>query len=126
MKRLLMIVSLFLLVILGCFSKPDKASLVGKYCFNRSDSRDSIFINIDSTYTHQYISSEGEVFKVTGKWEYVSIDNEILFKDFVFFTDSGASDEPPGNWFSRIRTVGDTEIRLMYSSEDNIFFYKKK
>lgn len=121
-----MFVSIFLLIILGCTSKPDTVNLVGKYCLNRSDNRDSIFINTDNTYTHQYISNNGKLFEVKGKWEFDSLANEILFKDFVFFNDKGACELPPGNWFSKIQSVNNTEIRLMYSSEDNVFFFKRK
>ncbi len=126
MRRLLMLASLMWLTILGCSFNPNKEILIGKYCLNRSNNRDSIFIYIDNSYTHQYISNEGKLFQIKGKWEFSSLSNEILFKDFVFFNDKGVHELPPGNWFSRIRSVDDTEIRLMYSSEDDIFFYKKK
>jgi|GEM_PF-1487411 len=111
-------------VALGCTRpRPDLKMFVGKYCFSR-DVKDSIIISTDSTYRHKFSASNGRVFEAAGKWEYDSIGQEIRFEDFIFFNDNGSDGLPPGNWFSRVQ-MDDNEVRLMYSSEDNIYFLKK-
>jgi hypothetical protein len=102
--------------------------LVGKYSFNRfnKDSHnDSLFVNDDSTYKHKFRTDDGRVFEINGAWEYDSVGQEILFKDFRFLTDAGPTDLPPGNWYSKVIVTENGEIRLMYSSENNIYFSKK-
>jgi hypothetical protein len=123
MKRLFVMICIIPLIVLGCSSKADKEQLIGKYCFNRNDNRDSIFIFKDNKCKHQYINSYGKVFFIEGEWEYDSLSSEILFKDFTFFNEQGADELPRGNWYSKVHLV-DNEIRLMYSVEDNIYFYK--
>ncbi len=107
-------------------NRADRETLIGKYCFNRfgkNSSKDSLFINRDSSYKHVYWVSGSRTFEASGKWIYDSIQQEILFKKFMFFNDSG-SEMPAGNWFSRINVTGDGEVRLMYSEENNVYFVK--
>jgi hypothetical protein len=119
----LFLLGVVLLIVLSCSSKLNKEHLPGKYCFNRNDNRDSIFIFKDNTYKHQYINRYGKLFFIEGEWEYDSLDSKILFKDFTFFNEQGADELPRGNWYSKVRLVNG-EVKLMYSSEDNIYFYK--
>lgn len=123
MKKLLLFIGIIPFIVLGCSSQPPREKLIGKYCFNRNNNRDSIFIFEDNKYKHQYINSDGKLFFTEGEWEYDSLSSEILFKDFAFLNEEGADNLPRGNWFSKVDLVDD-EIRLMYSAENNIYFLK--
>jgi hypothetical protein len=123
MKKLILVVCIIHFLILGCSSKLNTENIPGKYCFNRNNSRDSIFLFKNNKYKHQYINRDGKLFFIEGEWEYDSLNSEILFKDFTFFNEEGPDELPRGNWFSKVNYVND-EIRLMYSSENNIYFSK--
>lgn len=124
MKKLFLYLGIIPLIVLGCSSKPNREQLVGKYCFNKTDNRDSIFINNDNTYKHTYITSDGKLLEIIGNWEFDSNTSEILFKEFMFFNDHGGTYESTrGNWYSNVKLIDD-EIRLIYSAENNIYFYK--
>lgn len=113
--------------IAGCSSCPDSDMLVGSYCYSHhgfSSSQDSIFIYADGTYTYQHLASNGHVFDRHGAWKHDSPGCEILFENFLFFSDEKSfSGSQGGNWYSRVHVV-DGVILLMYSSEDNIYFSK--
>lgn len=122
MKKL---TSFLLIILFACSSAPSKDLLIGKYCLNRAENRDSIFINKDYTYKHKYLSHTGKKFEIKGTWEYLPNTSEILFKEFLFFNDSEIDERLKGNWFSKVLIDAKTkEIRLMYSSENNIYFFK--
>lgn len=113
--------------ITGCSSCPDSKMLVGSYYYSHngfSSSKDSIFIYADGTYKYQHLASNGNVFDRHGEWKHDSVGCEILFENFLFFSDEKSfSGSQGGNWYSRVQVV-DGEIRLMYSSEDNIYYAK--
>jgi len=113
--------------IFGCSSCPDAKMLIGSYYYSHngvSSSKDSIFIYADGTYKYQYLASNGNVFNRQGEWKLDSLGCEILFKNFLFYSDEKSlSESMGGNWYSRVEVV-DAEIRLMYSSEDNIYYAK--
>lgn len=115
-------------MIAGCSNHPDPKMLVGKYYFNKFSKdfeNDLLLVNGDSSYTHRFLASDGHVWEANGSWEYDSIGGEVLFKNFRFFIDSGPTDLPPGNWYSKVTVTEEGEVRLIYSSENNIFFSKK-
>ena len=111
--------------ITGCSSCLDAKNLVGSYYYSHnglSSSKDSIFIYADGTYKHQHLTFNKNIFDRHGEWEHESRDCRILFKNFLFFSDEKSfSGSQGGNWYSRVEVV-DGEIRLMYSSEDNIYY----
>jgi hypothetical protein len=124
-KKLLFNLIGFAIIILGCSSQLNSPIFIGKYCLNAPPFNDSLFLTEDSTYLHKFITSNGSLYQVRGKWKYNSNTDEILFRDFVFFNDSGTDKLPPGNWFSKVYISDEGEVRLVYSSEDNIWFIKK-
>lgn len=109
----------------ACQNNVDKKLIVGKYCLNRESGRDSLFVRSNGSYTHSYFSSSGRTFESTGKWKLDERNAELLFEDFVFFNDSGAGELPPGNWYSRVRQ-DESGVKLMYSSESDIYFLKAR
>lgn len=113
--------------ITGCNSCPDAKMLVGSYYYSHNgvpSSKDSIFIYANGTYKFQHIVSNGDIFQRQGEWERDSLGCRILFKNFMFYQDEYSfSGSQGGNWISRVRLV-DGELRLMYSSEDNIYYAK--
>lgn len=115
------------MVITACSSCPDGKTMIGSYCYSHNgipSSKDSIFIYADRTYRYQYIASNGNVFEREGEWKHDSLSCEILFKNFLFYSDEKSFTQAHGgNWFSRVQVI-DGEIRLMYSSEDNIYYAK--
>jgi len=127
-KILLVLLVLSIAIAMGCSSHQDSKGLVGTYCFNRfskNSRNDSLFVNNDNKYKHKFWASNGQVFEASGVWKYDSVEQEIQFMDFMFFNDYG-SNLPPGNWFSKVLIADNGEIRLMYSSENNIYFMKVK
>lgn len=124
--RVLCRLSIFALAALGCSFAPDSKVLTGKYSLNRAPYKDSLFINQDNTYKHKFTKTSGQIFEADGKWKYDSLNAEILFKDFVFFSDAGADDLPPGNWYAKVEVTNAGEVRLIYSSEDRIYFSKRQ
>ena len=124
MKVLLsLMASLFLTIC--CSSRPEPKILIGKYSFSAAPNQDSLFLNTNNTYKHKFSTGNGQIFEASGVWEYDSINQEILFKDFVFFNNSGSSELPPGNWYSKVNLTNNGEVRLMYSSEDNVYYLKR-
>ena len=127
-KIILLLLLLYSIIIGCCSSSPNTQTLVGKYFFNnyKNDSlKEFIVIYPDKTYKHQFKSDNGNVFENKGIWSYDSIGCEILFNDFLFFNNEGSLyGNKGGNWYSRIK-MNDNEIKLMYSSENNIYFSKK-
>jgi len=100
------------------------SNLPGRYAHNENSEIDSIIINSAKIYTHKYYRSDGEVFESSGTWRYDSSINYIFFEEFVFFTDQGAADIK-GTWSSEV-VAQDGEIRLIYSDEGSIFYYRKR
>jgi hypothetical protein len=123
MKKSLILVLAFALV--GCVRKVDPKAMIGKYCLNRASNRDSIYIYGNHTYAHRFNTLDHRVFECKGKWGINKSANEIKFENFIFFTDAGRDGLPPGDWDSKIETSSDGKVRLVYSSEDNIYFEKE-
>jgi hypothetical protein len=107
----------------GCSSGsiPTPKMLVGKYFYSHNGKpslNECIWIYPDGSYKYQ-LTDSGQVFEVKDRWKFDSAYCEISFKKFRFRPDG-----PSGTWISRVRMDG-TEIKLMYSSEDNIYYSKK-
>ncbi len=100
--------------------------LLGNYCFNQGNNNDSLFVYDNRNYTHKFILSDSEVFESKGIWKYDSLAKEIAFYDFIFYNEKGPANKPGGFWYSKVHVASDGEIRLIYSRENGIFYYKKK
>jgi hypothetical protein len=109
------------LTLLGCITSVKENSLLGKYHFNNY-TQDLLLLDKNHNYTHRYVNSRGKIFEVHGEWEYNG--KEVLFHDFNFFNDLGASGGS-GLWISRVSQAGE-EIKLNYSDDDNTYFEKEK
>lgn len=114
----------FLVLAIGCSTKFDSRILIGKYYFDGQKYSDTIFIQDSGRYIHKCITNNGDVVQFTGSWEYNNATNEVLFKDFM---DLGtlADGLRPANWYSKIKLTSDGEVRLVYSSENNIYYRKE-
>lgn len=114
------------MAVTGCSSCPVTKLLSGKYYYSHNgvpSSKDSIFIYADGTYEFRHLSN-GKILKREGEWEHDSVRCMVRFKNFLFFSDEASFQKSQGgNWLSRVR-VENGEIRLMYSSEDNIYYAK--
>jgi hypothetical protein len=125
MKKLLLL-TILTIAFTGCTSCPSSKMLYGKYSYKenkKSFENDFIYIYPEGNYKHQFYSTNGQVYECKGKWTYDSLGCEILFEDFEFFNNQGSRGLPLGNWYSRIQ-VEDNNIKLMYSSEQNIHYSK--
>jgi hypothetical protein len=107
----------------ACNQSPSETRLPGAYCFSTQYNSDSLFVNKDHTYKHEYYSSNGKLSK-SGEWKYDSLGSEITFESFSFPNDE-LDNLPSGYWVSRVRITSNGEVHLMYSSENNIYFSKK-
>jgi hypothetical protein len=124
MKKLL-IFFLSLFALLGCIRQVTPKTMIGKYCLNRASGRDSIYIYDNQTYVHRFYALNHRVFECKGNWEINKTVNSIKFKNFIFFTDAGRDGLPSGDWDSKIETSSGGKVRLIYSSEDDIYFEKE-
>lgn len=123
-----LILSCFVFILIACRDKSleiQTEMLPGKYCFNEGTNDDSLILYKSKAYVHKYISSKMEVFESQGKWEYDSAALKMSFYDFIFYNESGPINSPGGVWHSRLHITSEGEIRLMYSRENNIFYYKE-
>jgi hypothetical protein len=108
----------------SCSQTVSENNLPGIYSFNGFGVNDSLIVNEDHSYRHEFYSSDGKKTKSSGKWSYDPIAGEITFENFSF--PNGEIDNlPPGYWNSRVRLADNGEVHLMYSSEDNVYFSKK-
>jgi hypothetical protein len=117
---LLLAVALFLFISNHDYKTDEPKALDGKYCFNKGGP-DSIIIFKDHTYKHKHIAVSGIEYENHGKWSWNI--SEIDFHDFTFYNNEGPSGGN-GLWISRVVNSND-EIRLIYSSENGIYYYKK-
>ncbi len=108
---------------ISCDTGPSVSMLIGEYHSSRRNYNDSIFIKSDHSYKHKYTTADKRIFESVGLWEYDSVASEVLFKDFIFFNEAGIREIPPGNWFSKVKGHKN-EVRLIYSSENNIYYSK--
>ncbi len=117
--------TLCLLLFFSCSRSPSKNDLIGKYSFNMTDYNnltavDSIKINSDGTYEYWITDETNVLFSNRSNWSYDSIREFILFENF----DYNVGGIPTGNWFSKV-VIEENEVRLIYSSEENLYFFKK-
>lgn len=112
--KLFLLSILTLILFSSCSQKVDKEQLVGKYVSNTHP--DIIELKSDFTYLHS-LKGKDTTYLDSGTWKLDESGNNIIFKNFTFFDDI-----PPGNWYSKIKI--DDGIKLMYSSEDNVFYKK--
>lgn len=110
-----------LLVFTGCKAQTSD-QIVGIYCLNSRQNRDSLFLYNDRTYLYKYHSTTKKNYSLSGEWSYDSIRMRVSLKQFSFFSDSGII-EYMGKWSPRVKNVKG-ELRLMYSEENNVYFYK--
>lgn len=99
--------------------------LPGKYCFNEGNNNDSLFLFDNSTYYHKFLLSKTEIYESKGSWRFDSINYEISFYDFIFYNEKGPINQSGGVWYSKVHVTSEHEIRLIYSRENGIFYYKK-
>jgi hypothetical protein len=128
MKLILTTMLLGALLCLSCANHPDVKLLVGSYSYNifsKDSKRDSLYLNSNYTYKHVFHTTDNRIVQSSGNWEYDSLGGEVLFKNFQFFDESGSSEFPPGNWYSSVTVTKNGEVRLIYSSENNVYFSKK-
>jgi hypothetical protein len=111
--------------ITSCSQPPPESALPGTYCFSTWNVHDSLFVNKDRTYRYEVYYASGKISTSSGKWEYNSFGGEITFENFSFPNSEG-NGIPPGYWHSKVRVTDKGEVHLMYSSENNIYFAKKK
>lgn len=120
MKRVIYIISLSIILLsIGCFRQVDKNLLIGVYTLN-TDPLDSIYIYKNSSYLHRFRNAKGQIYECKGKWSYNG--RSIDFDDFIFYNSSGPS-TGQGLWSSKVIDENG-EIRLNYSSENNIYYKK--
>lgn len=100
--------------------------LPGNYCLNEGNQNDSLFLYDSKTYTHKFFLSESKVFKSKGKWDYDSVAKKISFYDFIFYNENGPTNPSGGVWHSKVHVTNDGEVRLIYSRENGIFYYKNR
>jgi len=124
MKILIKKVCIIILVTLSvsCFQKVEQEMLIGTYVFNEENCIDTIIILPNKKYIHKYKSNYGKNYKSYGNWKYDSNLKEIDFHDFVFYNDEGG--DIPGLWIPKVIKTRDGEIRLIYSSENEIYYKK--
>lgn len=116
---------LVVILISGCHLCPETNKLIGEYYFIQ-DKNNKIYINPNYEYRHTYLTNNGEFYECSGKWSYNSSSCRIIFEDFVPLGESGPlyGVHTDSYWDSRVIVEGD-EIKLMYSSENNIYYLKE-
>lgn len=107
----------------SCSEPPPSKDLIGKYSFSDTDVHDTLHINGNYTYDYKFHATGGKVFKSGGTWRYDSIAGKITFEDFVFYNNSGP-ELPAGYWVSTVRVNSEGEVQLMYSLENNVYYFK--
>ena len=71
----------FLFFLLSC----KKKEYFGTYVANHKEGADTIIINPDFTYKHNFVSNSGSKFGKNEKWEYGEEDGWIDFKNFDWY-----------------------------------------
>jgi len=120
--------SLMVLLLTNCREKSLEIEinlLPGKYCFNEGNNNDSLFLFEDKRYIHRYFLSETDIYETKGYWQFDSLSKKISFYDFIFYNEMGPINESGGVWNSKVYLTEDGEIRLIYSRENGIFYYKE-
>lgn len=106
-----------MIYITGCRDATSEM-MIGKYSHNGNEN-DSIFIFKNNIYKQKKVSYTGEIFRNQGTYTFNT--TRIVFHKYIFYHDGGPGMR--GDWDSRIRLV-DQEIRLIYSNEDDIYYFK--
>lgn len=114
------IVIVITLIQLSC-SDASKEMIPGRYSMN-GNSIDSIYIYNNGTYKQKYIASDSNILYNSGNWRFNV--TRIVFDDFIFFNDQGPKNRRGGYWDAEVRLANKKEVRLIYSFEDDIYYYK--
>ncbi|HCM76992.1 MAG TPA: hypothetical protein DIS90_11455 [Cytophagales bacterium] len=124
----LIVLCIVVLLLANCKERSSEVQinlLPGKYCFNEGNSNDSLFLFENRSYTHKFFLSETEIYKSKGSWRFDSLTNKISFYDFIFYNEMGPINESGGVWNSKIHITKEGEIRLIYSRENGIYYFKR-
>src|SRR5690349_14995625 len=114
------------LSVMKCSNRSDTVrlkDLPGHYAYNENP-YDSIFINIDKTYTHFFQKANGQALKAGGIWRYDSAISRIFFERFIGFSNDGPTNSE-AYWGPKV-DPREEEIRIIYSEENRIYYYKKR
>jgi len=109
----------------GHHERVDVVELSGAYWFHtfgRDVKSDSLVLFPDSTFNQVYRTDEGHSYFNSGKWLFRGSSSEVVFTNFKFFTNDGAS-PGSGNWFCTVLKENG-EIRLIFSKE-NAEYYRQ-
>lgn len=79
MKKIICLLSI---LILSFSCKPKE--LVGTYVANHDNGSDTLILNKDSTFIHNFVSKEGDKFFDKGRWEMGEEQGYIDFENFNF------------------------------------------
>lgn len=109
--------------LISCSPKIAESDLIGSYSYIKAGSRDTIFILDYYKYIQKYINQKDTIYTLEGTWSFSNKGQEIKFSEYrtINYQDI---EGPKGTWFAKVKKVED-EIHIMYSSEDNIYYFKK-
>ncbi len=113
------------LTCLGCSEAITDDKLIGRYHLKNCNDwnvNDTLVILSDHQYIHKIQCDNGEKHTFTGTWTRDS--NWISFDNFFFLKYNCRSHLPRGNWYCRVYDEDDG-IKIMYSSDENIHYFKK-
>jgi hypothetical protein len=117
MKKLFIINCIIFFV--AC-SRVQTNELYGKYVFN-GYSNDTIYILQTYEYIHLYNSDNNTICKQTGKWNFDTIAQYLNFYGFNF--SNSCESTSSYYWAARVKKK-DNYIRIIYASEENLFYQK--
>ncbi|XHR97704.1 hypothetical protein ACFJIV_14210 [Mucilaginibacter sp. UC70_90] len=116
--KVFLFLAVCLLCFISCSNNIDPNQLAGTYITNNGSS-ESIIITKDHAYKHIFRTKSGCAFENKGTWTYDSRTKQISFNYFIFQLDM-----PAGTWVSKVKTTYKGEIRLIYSSEEDLYYMK--
>ncbi len=118
------IYSLVLLFSMACSDNDVEIhQLYGVYDYNKENYIDTIQLLKDSSYIHTHQTTNGTIYRNEGTWKFDSKLREVVFDDFIFYNEQGG--DVPGFWIPKVKNV-ENEIRLIYASEENLYYRKPK
>lgn len=118
------IILIFLLsAVFACSQSIDENRMYGTYKWNKGNENMALSLEHDHTNRYGLVNDSTGQFGIVGTWEFRSINNELVLRNFQFLNGDGRSEFPRGNWFSQVKEF-EGEIRLIYSSENELFFLK--
>lgn len=113
---------IFLLLLTSCLNFFKEEQLIGEYYLNNGNNNDLIILNEDHTYLHRYKTNFGKQYESSGTWEYDNGYGKIVFDGFVFYDEEGSKNRPDGTWGSSVSVNRNGEIKLYYSTENEIYY----